>query len=66
MRLYEGHELLLTALWEHTYHLTELLIESVTRSATSLLIGNFRGDPVAQMLLVLFCELCTSVFTSAV
>ena len=40
-----------------TYHVAELLIESVAGPTTSLLVGNFCGDPIAKALFIFFREL---------
>jgi hypothetical protein len=40
-----------------TDEIAELLIKPVARSATSFLIRNLCGDPIAQMLLVFLGEL---------
>ena len=39
------------------YHLAELLVQPVTRPTTSFFVWDLGGDPIAQMLLVLFIEL---------
>ena len=40
-----------------TYHITKLLVQSVTSPTACLLVRNLGSDPIAEMLLVFFREL---------
>ena len=41
-----------------TYHVTKLLVESVASPTACLLVRDLGSDPIAEMLLVFFRELC--------
>ena len=44
---------------EVTYHVAELLVESVTSPTARLLVRNLGSDPIAEVLLVFFIKLCS-------
>jgi hypothetical protein len=44
---------------EETYHVAELLVESVTSPTARLLVRNLGSDPIAEVLLVFFIKLCS-------
>jgi hypothetical protein len=44
-----------------TYHITKLLVQSVTSSTACLLVRNLGSDPIAEMFLVFFRELSSPV-----
>jgi len=41
-----------------TYHVTKLLVESVASPTARLLVRDLGSDPIAEVLLVSFRELC--------
>ena len=43
-----------------TYHVAQLLVQAVTGPTTSLLEGYLHRNPVAQMSLIFFREVCPS------